>query len=280
MSTCDRSEAPQDAASAGVSDERLVNAEAEPHNWLNHGRTYSEQRFSPLMQINTDNVAQLKLAWHLDLPSKRGLEATPLVVDGQHVHHRHLEPGLCAGRCQRRTAVGVRPAGGRLRRVLTPVATVVNRGLALWRDMVYVGTLDGRLIALDTVSGEEVWSVQTTPGDRRYTITGAPRIVNGKVLIGNGGAEFDARGFVTAYDAATGEQVWRFYTVPGDPALPFENPILEQAVQTWNGDVVEIRWRRHRMGCHQLRPGIEPGVPGCGQRHPLEPARAQSGRRR
>ena len=171
---CDKSGEVQDSESARVGDERLINADAEPHNWLNHGRTYTEQRFSPLEQINAEYVAQLKLAWHLDLPSRRGLEATPLVVDG-----RMYTTGT-------------------------------------W-SRVYV--LDGRLIALDAMSGREVWSVQTTPSDRRYTITGAPRIVNGRVLIGNGGAEFDARGFVTAYDAATGEQVWRFYTVPGDAGI-------------------------------------------------------------
>ena len=235
LSACDRSETPQDAGTAGVSDERLVNAEAEPHNWLNHGRTYSEQRFSPLAQINAGNVAQLKLAWHLDLPGKRGLEATPLVVDGRMyttgTWSRVYALDAASGNLLWEYDPQVPPQKG-----IDACCDVVNRGLALWRDMVYVGALDGRLIALDSVNGEEVWSVQTTPSDRRYTITGAPRVVNGKVLIGNGGAEFDARGFVTAYDAATGEQVWRFYTVPGDPALPFENPILEQAVETWNGE--------------------------------------------
>ena len=238
LCACDRSEAPQGGSTAGVagvSDERLVNADAEPHNWLNHGRTWSEQRFSPLAQINDRNVSELKLAWHLDLPSKRGLEATPLVADGRM---------YTTGTWSRVYALDA--AGGKLlweydpqvppQKGIDACCDVVNRGLALWRDMVYVGTLDGRLIALDAMNGREVWSVQTTPGDRRYTITGAPRIVDGKVLIGNGGAEFDARGFVTAYDAATGEQVWRFYTVPGDPALPFENPILEQAAETWNGE--------------------------------------------
>ena len=122
LSACDRSQAPQDAASAGVSDERLVNAEAEPHNWLNHGRTYSEQRFSPLAQINAGNVAQLKLAWHLDLPSKRGLEATPLVVDGRmyttgtwsRVYALDAASGNLLWEYDRRC---------RPRRVLTPVAT-------------------------------------------------------------------------------------------------------------------------------------------------------------
>ena len=230
---CDRLEAPP--GSSAVSDERLVNADAEPHNWLNHGRTWSEQRFSPLAQINDRNVAQLKLAWHLDLPSKRGLEATPLVADGRMyttgTWSRVYAVDAASGELLWEYDPQVPPQKG-----IDACCDVVNRGVALWRDMVYVGTLDGRLIALDAMSGREVWSVQTTPGDRRYTITGAPRIVDGKVLIGNGGAEFDARGFVTAYDAATGEQVWRFYTVPGDPALPFENPVLEQAAETWNGE--------------------------------------------
>ena len=230
---CDRVETSLDAAP--VSDERLVNAAAEPHNWLNHGRTYDEQRFSPLAQINDGNVAQLKLAWHLDLPSKRGLEATPLVADGRMyttgTWSRVYAVDAASGELLWEYDPQVPPQKG-----IDACCDVVNRGVALWRDRVYVGALDGRLIALDASSGEEAWSVQTTPGDRRYTITGAPRIVDGKVLIGNGGAEFDARGYVTAYDAATGEQVWRFYTVPGDPALPFENPILEQAAETWTGE--------------------------------------------
>lgn len=235
LSACGDGGVTQDGDTAVVSDERLVNAGAEPHNWLNHGRTYSEQRYSPLDEINTQNVAQLKLAWHLDLPSRRGLEATPLVVDGRMyttgTWSRVYALDAASGALLWEYDPRVPPQKG-----IDACCDVVNRGVALWRDMVYVGTLDGRLIALDATSGREAWSVQTTPADRRYTITGAPRIVNGKALIGNGGAEFDARGFVTAYDAATGEQVWRFYTVPGDPALPFENPVLEQAVETWNGE--------------------------------------------
>ena len=113
---------------------------------------------------------------------------------------------------------------------------VVNRGVAIWQGKVYVGTLDGRLIALDAGSGEPVWQQLTIDPKWRYTITGAPRIVKGKVLIGNGGAEFGVRGYVSAYDAQTGKLVWRFYTVPGDPAKPFEQPILEQAAKTWSGE--------------------------------------------
>jgi len=113
---------------------------------------------------------------------------------------------------------------------------VVNRGVAAWKGRVFVGTLDGRLIALDAVKGQPVWETLTIDRGSRYTITGAPRVVKGKVLIGNGGAEMGVRGYVSAYDAETGKLVWRFYTVPGDPAKPFESPVLEQAAKTWSGE--------------------------------------------
>ena len=112
---------------------------------------------------------------------------------------------------------------------------VVNRGVAVWQGKIFVGTLDGRLIALDAASGKLVWETLTIDRNYRYTITGAPRVVKGKVLIGNGGAEFGVRGYVSAYDAHTGKLVWRFYTVPGDPSKPFEAPILAKAAKTWSG---------------------------------------------
>lgn len=105
----------------------------------------------------------------------------------------------------------------------------------MWDGRVYVGTLDGRLIALDAASGEPLWSQQTTDASRPYSITGAPRAVKGKVIIGNGGAELGVRGYVSAYDAASGKQLWRFYTVPGDPAKPLESEALKQALATWKG---------------------------------------------
>src|SRR4030095_473401 len=112
---------------------------------------------------------------------------------------------------------------------------VVNRGAAAWKGKVYFGTLDGRLIALDAATGKPVWEKLTVDPKLRYTITGAPRVVKDKVLIGNGGAELGVRGYISAYDAETGEMKWRFYTVPGDPSQPFEAPILEKAAQTWTG---------------------------------------------
>lgn len=218
-----------------VTDNRLIKADSEESNWLTYGRTYDEQRFSTLTEINKNNVSELKLAWHLDLPSHRGLEATPLIADGKM---------YTSGTWSRVYALDA--ATGELlweydpkvppQKAIDACCDVVNRGVALWQDKVYVGTLDGRLIALDASNGEEIWSTQTFPDNRRYTITGAPRVVNGKIIIGNGGAEFDARGFVSAYDATGGELIWRFYTVPGDPSQPVENPILEEAIKTWNGE--------------------------------------------
>ena len=113
---------------------------------------------------------------------------------------------------------------------------VVNRGVAVWKGKVYVGAIDGRLIALDAGTGQVAWEVQTTDKDKKYTITGAPRVIKDKVVIGNGGAEYGVRGYITAYDAATGAQAWRFWTVPGDPSQPFEHPELEAAAKTWNGE--------------------------------------------
>jgi quinohemoprotein ethanol dehydrogenase len=112
---------------------------------------------------------------------------------------------------------------------------VVNRGVAAWKGRIYVGTLDGRLVALDAGTGQPDWSVQTTPKDRPYTITGAPRVVDGKVIIGNGGSEYGVRGFITAYDADTGDQAWRFYTVPGNPDDPIEGEHLKAAMSSWRG---------------------------------------------
>jgi glucose dehydrogenase len=131
---------------------------------------------------------------------------------------------------------------------------VGNRGVAAWRGRIYLATLDGRLLAIDAATGKQLWEVMTVPPGQNYTITGAPRVFDGKVLIGNGGAELGARGYVTAYDAADGKQIWRFYTVPGDPAKGFEKPGAREGRQDLEGAVVEVRRRRHGVGFHRLRP--------------------------
>nr|WP_100548749.1 MULTISPECIES: PQQ-dependent dehydrogenase, methanol/ethanol family [unclassified Pseudomonas] len=223
-------------AQAAKVDEAAIRAsEQDGSEWLSHGRTYAEQRFSPLRQIDAGNAGKLGLAWYLDLENNRGLEATPLVSDGV------LYASLSWSRVM---AVDLR-SGKRLWQFDPQVdrgrsryacCDAVNRGVALWNGKVYVGALDGRLIALDAKTGREVWSEQTTDPTKPYSITGAPRVVKGKVIIGNGGAEYGVRGFFSAYDAETGKMAWRFYTVPGDPAQPYEHPELAAAAKTWKGD--------------------------------------------
>jgi PQQ-dependent dehydrogenase (methanol/ethanol family) len=218
-----------------VTADRLTKADRDPNNWLTHGRTYDEQRFSPLTQVTSANVAQLGLAWYLDLPTKRGVEATPLVIDG--VMYT-TGPWSIVYAIDVRTGHQIWTYDPQVDRSWAQYACcdVVNRGVAAWGKKIIVGTLDGYLVALDSESGSEVWRIDTIGRRPPYTITGAPRVIKGKVIIGNGGAEYGVRGYVSAYDADTGRRVWRFYTVPGDPTRPFESPALEKAAATWTGE--------------------------------------------
>jgi quinohemoprotein ethanol dehydrogenase len=226
---------PQGPASANVSDAEIVKADSRPENWLTYGRTYSEQRFSPLQAIHDKNAGRLGLAWYFDLDTYRGQEATAIVVDGVMYFSTAWSKVFALN-----AATGARiwsydpevpPQWG-----ANACCDVVNRGVAVWQGKIFIGTLDGRLIALDAATGQPVWQQLTIDPHLRYTITGAPRIVKGKVIIGNGGAEFGVRGYVSAYDAQNGKLVWRFYTVPGDPSKPFEQPILAKAAKTWTGE--------------------------------------------
>jgi len=205
--------------------------------WRNHGRDLAETRYSPLDQVTSGNVASLELAWSYPI-AKRGarLEATPIVADGVLYGTGPLSTVYAL---DARTgeqlwfwdpAIPTSREGG-------PDACCgdVNRGVALYGDKVYVGLLDGRLVALDRADGSVVWTVQTTPAGSDYTSTGAPRVFRGRVVIGNGGAEFGVRGYVTAYDAETGRQLWRTYTVPGNPADGFESEAMRRAAETWSG---------------------------------------------
>ena len=225
----------QTAAPANVSDAQLVNAESQPGDWLTYGRTYSEQRFSPLQAINDKNAARLGLAWYFDLDTDRGQEATPIVADGVMYFSTAWSKVFALNAATGARLWSYDPKVPR-QWGANACCDVVNRGVAIWRGKIYVGTLDGRLIALDAATGRPVWERLTVDPRWRYTITGAPRIVKGKVIIGNGGAEFGVRGYVSAYDAQTGKLVWRFYTVPGDPSKPFEQSILAKAAKTWTGE--------------------------------------------
>ena len=224
------------AFAASIDHKRLTNVDQEPGSWLSHGRNYAEDRHSPLAQITPDNVNQLGLAWYFDTQTTRGLEASPLVIDG-HMYFTTSWSQVFAldarsGELLWQYDPQVPKAWG-----VNACCDVVNRGVAAWGDAVYVGTLDGRLVALNRQDGRVLWQTLTIDADKPYTITGAPRVVNGQVIIGNGGAEYGVRGYVSAYDAASGELLWRFYTVPGKPTEPYESPAMAMAAQTWTGDV-------------------------------------------
>jgi quinohemoprotein ethanol dehydrogenase len=214
--------------------ERLLAADRERGSWLMHGRTYDEQRFSPLDQIRAENVAQLVRVWRFPTGLERGHEATPLVVDGT-LYFTGSWSVLFAldaktGELRWKFDPEVpREAGAKA------CCDVVNRGVAYHDGRIFAGSLDGRLSALDAKTGKLLWQVVTVDQSKPYTITGAPRIVEGKVIIGNGGAELGVRGYVSAYDTRSGEQVWRTFSVPGDPSQPFESKALERAAQTWKG---------------------------------------------
>ena len=207
---------------------------ATSRDWPSHGLDYAETRFSRLRQIDAGNVGQLGLAWSYDLESTRGVEATPLVVDGvmyvtaswSIVHAVDVRTGKRLWTFDPQVDRG----GG-----YKGCCDVVNRGVALWQGKVYVASYDGRLIALNAATGAKLWETDTII-DRKfsYTITGAPRVFKGKVIIGNGGAEYGVRGYITAYDANTGAQKWRWFTVPGDPSKPFEDASMAKAAKTWD----------------------------------------------
>ncbi len=210
---------------------------ANPDEWTRYGLTPGETRYSTLNQINTTNVSRLGHAWTYEVGrGGGGQEATPLFSNGTlysitnwsivfavdartgkekwrwdpEVNQDKTRPQICCG--------------------------VVNRGLAMYENLIIAPVIDGRLIALNAETGKPVWEARVSYSNEGYTVTMAPRIAKGKVIIGVAGAELPIRGFFAAYDAATGKFAWRFYTVPGDPSKPFENPALKKAAETWSGD--------------------------------------------
>ena len=223
------------AAAVQQVDQAFIRANAaKTPDWPTIGVDYAETRYSRLSQIDTGNVNKLGLAWSYNLESTRGVEATPVVVNGvmyvtaswSVVHAIDARTGQKLWTYEPKVD---RTMGSR------GCCDVVNRGVALWKGKVYVGAFDGRLIALDAVTGKVVWEKNTIEGQKgAYTSTGAPRVFKGKVIIGNGGAEYGLRGYITAYDAETGKQIWRWYSVPGDPSKPFEDESMRRAAKTWD----------------------------------------------
>lgn len=219
-------------SAAKVDMKRLLEADREAGQWMSHSRTFDEQYYSPLKRINENNVGQLGLAWFVDLPTNQNVETTPLMIDGVvYVTLPWSKVMALDARTGRQLWLHDPKVAGAWN--INICCGVDNRGAAAWNGKIIFGTLDGRMMALDAKTGRQVWSTKATPDERRYSITGAPRIANGKVFIGSAGGEFDARGYVDAYDAETGKRLWRFWTVPGDPAKGFENKTMEMAAATW-----------------------------------------------
>jgi len=219
----------------GLADNTEISKNNKNRGWKFHGENQNEQRHSPLSLINQGNVEELSLAWWIDLPEARGQEATPLVVDGimyttaawSHVYAITPETGEILWHYDPRIDKSIAVHG---------CCGPVNRGVAVNNGKVFIGAYDGRLIALNAKNGNELWSTQTVDTTKPYTITGAPRVAKGLIYIGNGGAEFGVRGYVSAYDHYSGELVWRFYTVPGNPNAPQDNPIHDKTIDSWSGE--------------------------------------------
>jgi quinohemoprotein ethanol dehydrogenase len=234
FAACTREPGGQKFAAVDAARLLAANEPANAGQWMSYGRDYAEQRFSPLKSIDTETIGRLGLAWFADFDTRRGQESTPIVVDGViYVTTAWSKIYAYEAKTGRELWKFDPKVPGEW--AVNACCDVVNRGVAAWNGKVYIGTIDGRLIAVDAATGKPVWDVLTIPRGEPYAITGAPRVVKGLVLIGNGGAEFSTRGYVSAYDAETGRMIWRWYTVPGDPAKPFENPQMEMAAKTWGG---------------------------------------------
>lgn len=225
-------------------DDNAIADESQTANWLAYGRTHNERRFSPSEQINTGNVADLKVDWFLDLPQDIGLVSTPLVVDGTLYFTGSMNVIRAVDAVTGELLWEFDPQVAKEIEGKRRTGWKHNRGISFYAGKLFAATWDGRLFALDAETGKEIWMVRTFDIDRALYITGAPKAFKGKVLIGNGGTESGpTRGWVTAYDAETGEEAWTFHIVPGNPADGFENAAMEMAAKTWTGE-----WWKHGGG--------------------------------
>jgi quinohemoprotein ethanol dehydrogenase len=229
-----RSSADNQTKAGNVSEARAISDATEGDNWLLNGRTFDEQHFSPLKEVTDKNVSGLGLAWFLDIDSGMGIVSEPIVVDGIAYVSAPLS-----------VVYAVDAASGKLLWKFDPKIRLdlaingsysarTNGGVAVWNGKVYVGTGDCRLIAIDATAGKQVWEAAVCDASQTG-ITGAPHVAKGKILMGYNGSDDGVRGSLAAYDADTGKEAWRFWTVPGDPAKGFESKALEMAAKTWSG---------------------------------------------
>lgn len=226
-------------AAANVTAKRMANAASEPSQWMTYGGTYDEQRFSRLKQINKDNVKQLGIAWFADYDTNLSQTGTPLYIDGVIYVSTAWSKVYAFDARSGKTLWEYNPhtPGQWIRNVC---CGIVNRGIAAWNGKIFIGTLDGRLVAIDAKTGQEKWSTMTIDQKKHYSITSAPRVAKGKVLIGESGGEYGVRGYLSAYDAETGKMDWRFYTVPQNTKGPFENEAMKKAAATWSEEGLKL----------------------------------------
>jgi quinohemoprotein ethanol dehydrogenase len=226
--------ADDDKPAGQIDRKRLLAADKHPGEWLTAGRDFGKGHFSPLTQINVQTVDGLGFAWDYDTHTNRGLEATPIVVDGVMYTSGSTGKAYALDAKTGKELWSFDPKSD-LRVNREACCDEVNRGVAVWKGRVYVASFDGNLFALDAASGSVLWKADTITNKKvGYTVTGAPEVAGNVVVIGNSGGEYDARGYVSAYDLVSGKMAWRFFTVPGDPSKPQENPELEAAVKTWD----------------------------------------------
>ena len=227
------------APAANVTSERLSNAASEPSQWMTVGGTYEERHYSPLNEVNRDTVSRLGLSWFADYDTNLSQQGTPLYIDGviyvstawSKVYAYDARTGAQLWQYDPQTPKEI---------AIKVCCGIVNRGIAAYEGKIYLGTLDGYLVAINAKTGQEEWRKLTVDADKQYTVTSAPRVIKGQVVIGNSGSEFGVRGYLGAYNATTGEDIWRVYTVPGNPELGFENPQMALAAKTWSGNWWEL----------------------------------------
>jgi quinohemoprotein ethanol dehydrogenase len=225
-----------------VDDLALRNAAKNPSEWITYGVTQGETRYSALDQINASNVGRLGLAWTYDVPGKGGggQEDTPLVWNGALFGITNWSVVFALDARTGKEKWRWDPEVNRDAARSKICCGVVNRGLALYQGLIYAPVIDGRLVALDVNTGKPVWEGRVSYTQDGYSLTMAPRIARGKVVIGVAGSEYPVRGFIQAFDALTGKPAWRFYTVPGDPSKPFENIAMKKAAETWGPDAWKL----------------------------------------
>ena len=232
------------SASAGnITQARVIAESGKGENWFLNGGNFRGEHYSPLSQINTGNVADLKLEWALELPAPDGIAATPIVVDGMI---------YLSG--PRSLVFAIDAATGEFRWTFDPElqkrfeespylswGSRTNRGVAVWDGKVFVTVSDCRLIALDAGTGQEVWSQVTCDPKKGYSTRDAPRVGNGKVFVGNSGSESPEkkRGYVSAYDAGNGALLWRFFIVPSDDPKENQSAAMQMAAETWSGNTLQ-----------------------------------------